>query len=280
MAVPGLSVSITRPEAGATIRAGRKSATICGRPAASPKRTSESAAFPRTMPEESSSIFNSVSWKPVPEVSCPITHASVLRTSSTGCAASRTISGYQRGALASCRPMRSPSCTRACWMCRGCFSSLRYSVICLSESWRPNQVFHQNRNGMSTINQAVIKNSQRFRADMWWEGRADFAVESRARSSGCSSVSEEEDSITPLGPLTLFGGRRGLCGIRLVLSEQPAVAQFPESIQEEDPGEAQHNQALEKAIHRGDGPADDDPGNAREGDEAEQNGNQKHQGTQ
>ena len=54
--------------------------------------------------------------------------------------------------------MRSPNCTSACWMCRGFLSSWRYSVICGSERWRPNQVFHQKRNGISTISQPVAKN--------------------------------------------------------------------------------------------------------------------------
>jgi hypothetical protein len=53
--------------------------------------------------------------------------------------------------------MRSLICTRACWMCRGFLSSWRYSVNCWSERCRPNQVFHQNRNGMRTISQPVAK---------------------------------------------------------------------------------------------------------------------------
>src|SRR5580698_3099216 len=51
-------------------------------------------------------------------------------------------------------------------MWRGCFSSCRYSTICLSESCRPNQVFHQNRNGMRTISHPVAKNNNRLRVDM------------------------------------------------------------------------------------------------------------------
>ena len=51
-------------------------------------------------------------------------------------------------------------------MWRGCFSSCRYSANCLSESCRPNQVFHQNRNGMRTISHPVTKNSNRLRVDM------------------------------------------------------------------------------------------------------------------
>ena len=64
--------------------------------------------------------------------------------------------------------MRSPNCTSACWMWRGCLSSLRYSRIFVSERWRPNQVLHQNRNGMSTISQATRKKSRRLRVDMRW----------------------------------------------------------------------------------------------------------------
>src|SRR5579864_6660237 len=79
--------------------------------------------------------------------------------------------------------MRCPSCTSACWMWRGCLSSFKYSVSCLSESWRPNQVFHQNRNGMSTISQAVTKNSKRLRVDMRWRaGGAWVATFSMERS--------------------------------------------------------------------------------------------------
>src|SRR5208282_831878 len=51
-------------------------------------------------------------------------------------------------------------------MCRGCFSSCRYSASCLSESWRPNQVFHQNKNGIRTISHAVRKKSSRLPVDM------------------------------------------------------------------------------------------------------------------
>src|SRR5713226_3156333 len=77
-------------------------------------------------------------------------------------------------------------------MWRGCFSSFKYTVICLSESWRPNQVFHQKRNGMRTINQAVTKNKRRFRGDMRWGGRAGCSEESsRAISGGSPSLGED-----------------------------------------------------------------------------------------
>src|ERR1700734_914218 len=42
-------------------------------------------------------------------------------------------------------------------MCRGFFVSCRYSFNCWSESFRPNQVFHQNRNGIRQISHAVTK---------------------------------------------------------------------------------------------------------------------------
>src|SRR2546428_6738762 len=51
-------------------------------------------------------------------------------------------------------------------MWRGFLSSCKYSLSCLSESWRPNQVFHQKRNGISTISQAVTKNRMRCPVDM------------------------------------------------------------------------------------------------------------------
>jgi len=55
-------------------------------------------------------------------------------------------------------------------MCRGCSSSCRYSASCLSESWRPNQMFHQNRNGIRTISHAVMKKSSRLPVDMRGRG--------------------------------------------------------------------------------------------------------------
>src|ERR1700731_1385602 len=81
--------------------------------------------------------------------------------------------------------------------------------------------------------------------------------------------------------LTLFGGWRRLGGLRcFALPQEPVVAKLPENIQEENSGDAQHDQALEQTIHSGDGAGDDDPGNPREGDETEQDGNQEHHGKQ
>src|SRR5215467_13522743 len=62
--------------------------------------------------------------------------------------------------------MRSPSCTSACCMWRGFFSSCRYSLSSVFESLRPNHVFHQNRNGISTISHAVTKKRMRWPLDM------------------------------------------------------------------------------------------------------------------
>src|SRR5260370_13335331 len=47
--------------------------------------------------------------------------------------------------------------------------------------------------------------------------------------------------------LTFFGGRL-LGGLRLAFSQEPAVAKLPESIQEENPENAQHDEALEQTI--------------------------------
>src|SRR5206468_6997931 len=72
-------------------------------------------------------------------------------------------------------------------MCRGCLSSLKYSLICVSERWRPNQVFHQNKKGISTISQATRKKRKRFRTDMWRREVAsceDATSESFCVSSG------------------------------------------------------------------------------------------------
>src|SRR5580700_7116614 len=51
-------------------------------------------------------------------------------------------------------------------MWRGFFVSWRYSVNCWSESLRPNQVFHQNRNGMRQISHAVMKKRSFWVRDM------------------------------------------------------------------------------------------------------------------
>ena len=95
-----------------------------------------------------------------------MTQASVLRTSSTGFVERRSMSGYQCRAFASVWLMRSPSCTSACWMCRGFLSSWRYSVSCWSFRWRPNQVFHQKRKGMRTMSHPVAKKRSFWVRDM------------------------------------------------------------------------------------------------------------------
>src|SRR5215470_17139354 len=66
---------------------------------------------------------------------------------------------------------------RACWMWRGCASSRRYSVTSLSERWRPNQVFHQNRNGIRTMSHPVTRNRMRLRVDMLARGLGDDSLE-------------------------------------------------------------------------------------------------------
>src|SRR5262249_38645045 len=75
-------------------------------------------------------------------------------------------------------------------MWRGCFSSFKYSPICLPESGRPNQVLHQNRNGISTISQATRKNRKRFRVDI--RGRFPLAVEGTSEGpiGGCAGLGE------------------------------------------------------------------------------------------
>src|SRR5205807_9983669 len=78
------------------------------------------------------------------------------------------------------------------------------------------------------------------------------------------------------GSLSFFGRGRRLRGCPFALPQEPPVAKLPENIQEEDPGDAQHNQALEETVHCGERPGDDDPTNPRERNEAEQNGNQEH----
>src|ERR1700686_638510 len=100
-----------------------------------------------------------------------MTQASVLRTSSTGSAARRTRAGYHCFDVASWRVMRSPTCTRACWMWRGFLVSCKYSVNCWSESLRPNHVFHQNRKGMRQTSLAVTKKGSVWVRDMPGLGR-------------------------------------------------------------------------------------------------------------
>src|SRR5580658_1228391 len=51
-------------------------------------------------------------------------------------------------------------------MWRGFFVSCRYSVSCWSERLRPNHVFHQNRNGIRQISQAVTKKRSFWLRDM------------------------------------------------------------------------------------------------------------------
>src|ERR1700683_909358 len=51
-------------------------------------------------------------------------------------------------------------------MWRGFFVSCRYSVSCWSESLRPNHVFHQNRNGIKQMSQAVTKKRSFWVRDM------------------------------------------------------------------------------------------------------------------
>src|SRR5712692_7904506 len=80
--------------------------------------------------------------------------------------------------------------------------------------------------------------------------------------------------------LTFFGRGWLLGGCCLALPQESAVAKLPENIQEEDAGDAQHDEALEKTIDGGDGATHDDPADPRERDEAEQDGNQEHHGKQ
>src|SRR5579862_373422 len=68
-------------------------------------------------------------------------------------------------------------------MCLGCALSFRYSRISLSLRARPNHVLHQNRNGISTSNQAVRKNSSRLRVDIRERALAGAGVVSRGSSA-------------------------------------------------------------------------------------------------
>src|SRR3984957_6644703 len=62
-------------------------------------------------------------------------------------------------------------------MCRGFLASCRYSFNCWSVSFRPNHVFHQNKNGIRQISQAVRK-----KRNFWVRGVPRFAGEERGAS--------------------------------------------------------------------------------------------------
>src|SRR5258708_39661978 len=80
--------------------------------------------------------------------------------------------------------------------------------------------------------------------------------------------------------LTLFGCGRLLGRSYFALAKKAAVAKLPEDVEEENSGDAQHDQAFKEAVHGGDGAADDDTADPGERDYAEQNGNQEHHGKQ
>src|ERR1700730_5798528 len=109
-------------------------------------------------------------------------------------------------------------------MWRGRLSSFRYSTICLSESWRPNQVFHQNKKGMSTISQAVRKKSRRLRVDMWCRVRAGWRELASAAMAGRSVGSGEG------GWLAIFsvGGTFGVFAIFSITPPSLSVGEIVE----------------------------------------------------
>jgi hypothetical protein len=54
------------------------------------------------------------------------------------------------------------------------------------------------------------------------------------------------------------------------------IAELPEDIEEENSGDAQHDEAFEEAVDGRDRSGVNDPTDPRKRDEAEQNGNQEH----
>src|SRR5438270_1888178 len=117
-------------------------------------------------------------------------------------------------------------------MCRGCFSSTRYSLILPSDSCRPNQVLHQNRNGISTISHAVTKNSTRLLVDM----------RARGTAIGCAAATPSTTTLwTPCAnPLLRRLRRRNRCLCSSALLPQPApLSQFQHTIEQENAGQGQ-----------------------------------------
>ena len=103
---------------------------------------------------------------PQPDVSCPMTQASVLRTSSTGSAASLPT---PHTTVSQSRPVPRDSLTHLHQRLLNVARLFRVVQIfgnCWSESLRPNQVFHQKRNGIRQINHAVRKKESFWVRDM------------------------------------------------------------------------------------------------------------------
>src|SRR6266850_7838511 len=81
------------------------------------------------------------------------------------------------------------------------------------------------------------------------------------------------------GSLTLVGGWGWFSRLRsFAFSKEALITEFPEHVQEENPGDAQHDQDFEEAVHGGHRSGVDDPANPRERNEAEHNRNQEHYG--
>src|SRR3989442_1445963 len=80
-------------------------------------------------------------------------------------------------------------------MWRGFLSSCKYSLSCRSDNWRPNQVFHQNRNGIRTISHPMKKNKKRLRVDM--RGLAAGVADSVPGDEACGGDSGRADILGP-----------------------------------------------------------------------------------
>jgi hypothetical protein len=86
------------------------------------------------------------------------------------------------------------------------------------------------------------------------------------------SEGRKSGSKLPHSKLTIFGGGRFAGGLGFGFAEKAFVAEFPENVKEEDAGDAEHDEAFEKAVHGGESARDDDPADTGERDDAEQNG--------
>jgi len=166
--VPILSTSTTRPAPGATTAAGCKSAMILRPACGIAKAYQRKRALPRTIGEESCSIFKAF-VKRGRRISWPITQASVLRKlfHRMRCEAQQ-VAETSASRLRPWRAMPHLICTQRVLDVTRVLVVVQYSVIFVSESWRPNQVLTREEGHEHDGPRGVAKKSNRLRVDMRW----------------------------------------------------------------------------------------------------------------